>query len=617
MQKKTFREDINGLRALAVLSVVVFHFSPQYAPGGFAGVDVFFVISGFLMTSIIFRGIEHGDFSIVKFITSRAKRIIPALMAVIFVMLIIGFLFIEPKSYQLLGKHSASSLLFISNIIYSMESGYFDVNSSSKLLLHTWSLSVEWQFYILYPIIVYIVAKKTNIKIAKIAVILIAAISLASCVYMSNISKVNSYFMIYTRAWEMAAGGIAFFYKINAEKSHKKYFELLGIILIILSFFLFSSTTPWPSYNAMLPVLGTFICISVNNEKSLLSCYALQKIGLLSYSIYLIHWPVMALLDSLAPGNGILTKILITVVLSVILYATIERKRKYSKLSIAIYIIILSLSVYVSINGIKSRIPDGKYNLTSQEFMRSYFGGATSKNDGNVHYYNTKYGEAKFILTGDSLSRQYVRSLEKKKIPFILISKDGCFSTKNYYTKFDKVDLTNDCIHRYEKLVNEMNKNKKIDIIYLQYWRNNYANDNEVIHRNGISKPENIMIDEIENLISDGGSERNYYLIGKPQSSVGYSYFDCKAKSQLPIFRILGDSCTTTRKRNDSPPDDILIELANRHNNVFYINPNDPFCDENNCSLSTKDGEPVYADEYHLTTYAADIVIMHILEKIK
>ncbi|MEQ5196999.1 acyltransferase family protein, partial [Klebsiella pasteurii] len=123
MQKKTFRKDINGLRALAVLSVVVFHFSPQYAPGGFAGVDVFFVISGFLMTSIIFRGIEHGDFSIVKFITSRAKRIIPALMTVVFVMLIIGFLFMEPKSYQLLGKHGASSLLFISNIIYSMESG--------------------------------------------------------------------------------------------------------------------------------------------------------------------------------------------------------------------------------------------------------------------------------------------------------------------------------------------------------------------------------------------------------------------------------------------------------------------------------------------------------------
>lgn len=137
MAEKNFRKDINGLRAIAVLSVLVFHFSPSFLPGGFAGVDVFFVISGFLMTSIIFRGVENNDFSIFKFLIARCKRIVPALVAVVVILLIVGYLIFEPLTYQIIGKHSFSSLLFISNFTYFFESGYFDADSKSKFLLHT------------------------------------------------------------------------------------------------------------------------------------------------------------------------------------------------------------------------------------------------------------------------------------------------------------------------------------------------------------------------------------------------------------------------------------------------------------------------------------------------
>ncbi|MEF1337667.1 acyltransferase, partial [Vibrio rotiferianus] len=139
-----FRSDINGLRAIAVISVVLFHFNPEILPGGFAGVDVFFVISGFLMTSIIFRGLENSNLSIVNFYISRANRIIPALAILCLVIMIFGWFYLTPLDFKTLGKHVSGSIRFISNSMYLKESGYFDVSANSKWLLHTWSLSVEW-----------------------------------------------------------------------------------------------------------------------------------------------------------------------------------------------------------------------------------------------------------------------------------------------------------------------------------------------------------------------------------------------------------------------------------------------------------------------------------------
>jgi peptidoglycan/LPS O-acetylase OafA/YrhL len=144
-----FRKDLNGLRAIAVVAVVLFHFNASWMPGGFAGVDVFFVISGFLMTGIIFRGIEQKNFSILRFYVARANRIIPALAVLCLFLLVFGWFYLTPLDYKALGKHAAGSMGFLSNFMYMRESGYFDAASREKWLLHTWSLSVEWQFYII------------------------------------------------------------------------------------------------------------------------------------------------------------------------------------------------------------------------------------------------------------------------------------------------------------------------------------------------------------------------------------------------------------------------------------------------------------------------------------
>ncbi len=140
---RELRKDIQGLRALAVLSVIVYHFNSDYIPSGFAGVDVFFVISGFLMTSIIYKGISTKTFSLIRFYISRAKRIAPSLCVVVLVLLVFGYIFLDPMTFQQVGNHSLSSMLFYSNYTYLGESGYFDQSSKEKFLLHTWSLSVE------------------------------------------------------------------------------------------------------------------------------------------------------------------------------------------------------------------------------------------------------------------------------------------------------------------------------------------------------------------------------------------------------------------------------------------------------------------------------------------
>ncbi|MFT7682398.1 MAG: peptidoglycan/LPS O-acetylase OafA/YrhL, partial [Moritella dasanensis] len=148
-----FRTDLNGLRAIALIAVVLFHFNPSIAPGGFAGVDIFFVISGFLMTGIIFKGLNTNSLNLAEFYLCRANRIIPPLALLCFTLLLFGWFLLPPMDYINLGMHAASSVSFLSNITYFYEADYFDAGAYEKWLLHTWSLSVEWQFYIIYPII--------------------------------------------------------------------------------------------------------------------------------------------------------------------------------------------------------------------------------------------------------------------------------------------------------------------------------------------------------------------------------------------------------------------------------------------------------------------------------
>ncbi|MGF1765421.1 acyltransferase family protein, partial [Aliivibrio kagoshimensis] len=288
----TFRKDINGLRALAVIAVVLYHFNPNWMPGGFAGVDVFFVISGYLMTGIIFRNIEKNNFSILHFYLARANRIVPALAVLCVAMMIFGWFYLSPNDFKTLNKHVVSSITFLSNILYWTESGYFDANSHQKWLLHTWSLSVEWQFYIIYPFVLVLLRQFLSVKAIKIALLIGTVIGFVFCIIVTYRWPNAAYFLLPSRAWEMMAGGLAYLYPFNIKEERKRAIEWAGFVLIVGSYFFISKDNHWPGYLACLPVFGTYLIIQAQRNDSVITSNAIfQRLGTWSYSIYLWHWP--------------------------------------------------------------------------------------------------------------------------------------------------------------------------------------------------------------------------------------------------------------------------------------------------------------------------------------
>ena len=287
-----FRGDINGLRAIAVIAVVLFHFGVAGTQGGYVGVDVFFVISGFLMTAIIYSRLEKNAFSTIEFYKDRARRIIPALAFLCLCLLVVGWVLLLPKDYTELSKHVLGSLGFVSNLMYWKEAGYFEQASHDNWLLHTWSLSVEWQFYLAYPLLILVLQRLMPLRRTRWVLAALALASLALSVYASARWPTSAFFLLPTRMWEMLAGGLVFLFPFAASRHGSRWLELGGVALIALSVLAFTAETVWPGWLALVPVVGTMMVIySARHESLLTANRASQFLGKISYSVYLWHWP--------------------------------------------------------------------------------------------------------------------------------------------------------------------------------------------------------------------------------------------------------------------------------------------------------------------------------------
>lgn len=301
---RNFRYDINALRGWAVIAVMLFHFDLPGFSGGFVGVDVFFVISGFLMTSIIVRGLSSGEgthgFSVIGFYYARAKRILPALIVLCAILLSVGWFTLASTDYRELGSHSALSLAFLSNMKYWLEAGYFDAASHEKWLLHTWSLSVEWQFYLVLPLFLVVVWRYfPGRRNARYALLAAFAASLLLSVLITPEHPSTAFYFFPIRAWEMLAGGLCHVFAAELALSARKarVAEWLGYGLILASIFALDATDAWPGYLALLPVSGALLVLIANRQQSFLSRLRLtQLMGLWSYSVYLWHWPMVVAL---------------------------------------------------------------------------------------------------------------------------------------------------------------------------------------------------------------------------------------------------------------------------------------------------------------------------------
>jgi peptidoglycan/LPS O-acetylase OafA/YrhL len=292
-----YRAEIDGLRALAVLPVILFHAGFEWFSGGFVGVDVFFVISGYLITIILIEDIENRRFSIVNFYERRARRILPALFFVMLLCIPFAWMWMLPEQMKDFSQSLIAVSLFASNILFWQESGYFDAVAEEKPLLHTWSLAVEEQYYLLFPIFLILVWRFGKNKVFWMIVV-IASISLMLSEWGWRNKPSANFYLSPSRAWELFAGSIAAF--IVQKKGVKKNnpLALLGLFSIVFSVFFYDETTPFPSIYALVPVIGVVMLILYADKETLaaklLSTKGFVAIGLTSYSAYLWHQPLFA-----------------------------------------------------------------------------------------------------------------------------------------------------------------------------------------------------------------------------------------------------------------------------------------------------------------------------------
>ncbi|QFU23434.1 acyltransferase [Shewanella eurypsychrophilus] len=446
----SFRHDINFLRCFAVLSVLLFHFEVTAISGGFAGVDIFFVISGFLMTKIIFQGIDHGSFSLIKFYISRAKRIIPALAFLCLCLVIIGWFILLPTEYRQLGKHATSSLVFLSNIIFSAEAGYFDTASHEKLLLHTWSLSIEWQFYILYPLLILLFKKLVGAPQLRVTLLLLTLALFLYNLFVNYVGDGSQYFSLLCRSWEMLLGGVAYLYPLKASKSTRAMLAYIGITGLITSIFLVDSSYQWPGTMTLLPVLATFLVIFADHKDGrIFSLKPFNLLGNISYSVYLWHWPI-AVLCVRAFGEISAIHAIFGIVISLLLgylsFIFIEQSFKnfnnslklasYSLVSL-VTVLVVTVSIYL-VNGAPYESRFAKNIIVAdQEFLNREPRKGRCLSEKATSSPRCTYGPEKslpdLILIGDSHASTMVNAVVKS-LPsdssVLFIAQAGCPTIK-------------------------------------------------------------------------------------------------------------------------------------------------------------------------------------------
>ena len=297
----TYRSDIDGLRAFAVIAVVIYHAFPSLLPGGFIGVDVFFVISGFLISSIIFTELDAQSFKFSSFYARRIKRIFPALIVVLLVSSMVGWFLLFENELKQLGDHVSRAALFLSNFILWYETGYFDNAAETKPLLHLWSLGIEEQFYIVWPLMACLLWRLKDKKTMAIAILI--ATSFAWNMWQSERDLTHDFYSPLTRFWELLAGAIlastAHTIQNNPSwQSHANYRATIGAILLLFGVEYVDASMKFPGVWACVPVVGAVFLISANTSawvnRTVLATPVLVWIGAISYPLYLWHWPILS-----------------------------------------------------------------------------------------------------------------------------------------------------------------------------------------------------------------------------------------------------------------------------------------------------------------------------------
>ncbi|MBI1761769.1 MAG: acyltransferase [Acidobacteria bacterium] len=485
-----YRPDIDGLRALAILPVVAYHTASHWAPGGFVGVDIFFVISGYLISSIIFRSLAKGDFSFSEFYTRRVRRIFPALLLVLASCYVLGWFALLPDEYKQLGKHIAAGAGFAQNFVLWQEVGYFDVASGLKPLLHLWSLAIEEQFYLIFPLLVW-AAWRGGLNVLT-GVILIGLVSFRLSRAGIHTDAIKAFYAPHYRWWELMVGAtlayvqgfqcwpswltrwlhvVAFnrvlFKTPPAEENRGMWLanvlSFFGLALIFASIFGLDRSMPYPGARALAPVLGACFIILAGPaawvNRQILSRKIMVWVGLISYPLYLWHWPLLSLariVESETPSLRIqLTAVGISFLLAYLTWRLIEKPIRVSNPNWRKTVTLCVLMLLVGCVGYSCYQKNGlAFRMTAFEQQNKAF-----------TYDSTGMGnppDPKVMLLGDSHAQHYVPGLNNE--PVIFRYGGIPFRDVDHYDLRIKVGTTKNAVNR---ALDELEKSSSLKTVIL------------------------------------------------------------------------------------------------------------------------------------------------------
>jgi len=618
-----YRADIDGLRAIAVLSVVGFHAFPNIVRGGFVGVDIFFVISGFLISTIIFQSLEENNFSLFQFYIRRIKRIFPALLVVLVVSFIFGWLVLFPDEYQVLGKHIAGSSVFISNFLLWHESGYFDRVAETKPLLHLWSLGVEEQFYIIWPLLLFFAWKK-RLNLLSI-IFIIMAISFALNMAEVKNNPTATFYSPQTRFWELLLGACLAYLKIKQKDNEVErklmkstIFSFLGILLILISIFSITNEYAYPGWLALLPTVGAAFIILADSRgwfnRKLLANHIMVWFGLISFPLYLWHWPLLSfarIMEGKSPWWVVrISMVVVSIFLAWLTYKFIERPIRFSGENKKIAFILVFFMVNVGIIGFGAKISNGyqyrpSYIETfmtqevSHEFMDWKYGAnelclKRYPFDTNKYKFwfcmQEKDSEPTIMLIGSSFANQLYPGLSKNKklnhhtvlsMGTCIAGLPGGYGDPDHPCFGDRVEKQ--CVF----IDNIISKTKSLRYVIM---------DTVISTDLNYLKKLSERIKFIENL-----GVKVILLIPHLKPT-----FDIKA-CYKNIFSKKTRDCSFNFSEKEKQLQDfkfIMSSISQLNPNTLFFDQNDLYCEEHHCSY-TKNGMPLYRDELHTSEYGS------------
>ena len=627
-----YRPEIDGLRAIAVAAVILFHAGFALFGGGFVGVDVFFVISGFLITSIIVEELKTGRFSVLRFYERRARRILPALFTVMAACVPFAYRLLSPDDLKDFAQSLAAICLFASNVLFWGESGYFDTQAELKPLLHTWSLAVEEQFYVLFPLLL-LVAWRLGRRFLLVLIGAIAALSFITSVEEVKNFPSAAFYLLPSRAWQLLVGALASFVadrwpsvalRQPAVRLASEAFGWGGMAMIVMALFLFDEQTPFPGLNAALPTVGTVLVLLGASDRTsvgrMLAWRPLVGLGLISYSAYLWHQPLFAftkhaLLADL-PTDLAIVLCAVTIVLACLSWRYVEqpfRDRSLISRGMVFALSAAGMAAFVGLGFIGHRMSDQitQVRLRSVDpARRSQFRTRESLvADRNAFVaqflpeagkdFSADTATKKILILGDSVSEDLYSALmvNSELFPGIefrrLMLDEPCMRAAAHLVAKGELPAAIDektCRVALERLRDGPLLQAADVIVLCSNWPRYITHST---HEGGM---------ELAEALAARG--RQVRIVGLMSIQEASSTAFLAIKNGLTVEQANGVAYHTVQRSKIEKPNADARGVASRFENVRYLDKEAVFCDDetNRTLLYDADGQMLFADNFHLTT---------------